>query len=131
MTHSLLVKSHEQLQTQSSKSISLSTSILSCDHANIIEENSRLKAELAKATSAKTSTPKGKEKVTAQVFKPKPHKGKEGLGYVAKAKKKVDNNKETMTKPTQAKTTTVGGNATRGKTTHSYFAGHNNPNYIL
>ena len=46
VTHSLLVKSHEQLQTQSSKSISLSTSILSCDHANIIEENSRLKAEL-------------------------------------------------------------------------------------
>ena len=35
------------------------------------------------------------------------------------------------TKPAQVKTTTVDGNATRGKTTRSDFAGHNNPNYIL
>ena len=86
VTHSLLVKSHEQLQTQSIKPIAPSTSTISCDHANVIEENARLKAELAKATSAKTSTPKGKEKVVAQVFELKPHKGKEGLGYVAKTK---------------------------------------------
>ena len=130
-THSLIVKSHEQLQTQLSKSNSPSTSTPSCDHANVIEKNARLKAELAKATSAKTSTPKGKNKVVAQVLELKPHKGKEGLGYVAKAKKKVDNNKENMTKLAQDKTSTASGNATRGKTTCSDFAGHNIPNYIL
>ena len=61
----------------------------------------------------------------------KPHKGKEGLGYVTKPKKKVDNIKVNRTKPAQAKTTTADGNATRGKTTRSDFTGHNNPNYIL
>jgi len=130
-THSLLVKSHEQLQTQLSKSTSPSTSILSRDHANVVEENARLKVDLAKASSAKTSTPKGKEKVVAYPFEQKPHKGKEGLGYVAKAKSKKSNNKENKTKPAQAKTSIAGGNATRGKTTRSDFAGHNNPNYIL
>ena len=117
VTHSLLVKSHEQLQTQSSKTVSPSTSIISCDHANVIEENARLKVELAKATSAKTSTPKGKEKVAAQVLELKPHKGKEVLGYVAKTKKKVDNNKVNRTKPSQTKTTTEDGNATRARPT--------------
>ena len=78
VTHSLLVKSQEQLQTQSPKTVSPSTSIVPCDHANFIEENARLKAKLVKATSAKTSTPKGKEKVVTQVFELKPHKGKEG-----------------------------------------------------
>ena len=87
VTHSNLVKSHEQLQTQSTKTGSPSTSTISCDHANIIEENARLKSELAKVTIAKNSTPKGKEKVAAQVFEQQPHKGKEGLGYVAKPKK--------------------------------------------
>jgi chromosome segregation ATPase len=130
-THSLLVKSHEQLQTQLSKSTSPSTSILSRDHANVIEENARLKVELAKATSAKTSIPKGKEKVVAHVFEQKPHKGKEGLGYVAKAKKKKSNNMENKAKPAQTKTPIASGNATRGKTTRSDFAGEANPNYIL
>ena len=131
VTHSLLVKSHEQLQTQSNKTAVPSTSIIPCDHAHVIEENARLKAELAKTTSAKTSTPKGKEKVVTQVIELKPHKGKEGLGYVAKAKKKVDNTKVNRTKSAQVKTTTAESNATRGKTTHSDFAGTNNPNYIL
>ena len=90
-----------------------------------------MKSELAKVTIAKTSTPKGKEKVAAQVFEQQPHKGKEGLGYVVKAKKKVANTKVNMTKPAQVKTTTAEGNATRGKTTRSDFAGTNNPNYIL
>ena len=48
-----------------------------------------MKSKLANVTIAKTSTPKGKEKVAAQVFEQQPHKGKEGLGYVAPAKKKV------------------------------------------
>ena len=38
---------------------------------------------------------------------------------------------KTKAKPTQAKTPITSGNATRGKTTRSDFAGHNNPNYIL
>ena len=127
-THSLLVKSHEQLQTQLSKSNSPSTSTPSCDHANVIEENARLKVELAKATSAKTSIPKVKDKGIAYLFEQKPHKGKEGLGYVAKAKKKKSN---TKAKPAQAKTPIASGNATRGKTTRSGFAGDANPHYIL
>ena len=57
VTHSNLVKSNEQLQTQSSKNVPRSTSTIFCDHANIIEKNARLKSELAKITSAKTSTP--------------------------------------------------------------------------
>ena len=126
VTHSKLVKSHEQLQTQSTKTVSPSTSTISCDHANIIEENARLKSALAKVSIAKTSTPKGKEKVAAQVFEQQPHKGKDGLGYVAPAKKKVN-----KTKPAQVKTSTAEGNATRGKTTRSDFARTNNPNYIL
>ena len=77
-----------------------------------------MKVELSKATRAKTSIPKGKEKVVAQVVEQKPHKGKEGLGYVAKAKKKSNN----KAKPAQTKTHIASGNATRGKTTRSDFA---------
>ena len=88
VTHSLLAQSHEQLQTQSCKTISPSTSTISCDHANIIEENARLKNELAKATSAKTSTPKGKEKVLAQVLELKPHKREGGSWLCGQAKEK-------------------------------------------
>ena len=47
---------------------------------------------------------------------------------MAKAKKKKSN---TTVKPAQAKTPIADGNATRGKTTRSDFAGHNNPNYFL
>ena len=85
-----------------------------------------MKSELAKVTIAKTSTPKGKDKVVTQVFEQKPHKGREGLGYVAPVKKKTN-----RTKPAMAKNPTAEGNATRGKTPRSDFAGTNNPNYIL
>ena len=44
--HALLLKSHEQ--TQLSKRVMPSTSISSCNHENIIEENARLVNELAK-----------------------------------------------------------------------------------
>ena len=125
-THSILVKSHEQLQTQLSKTCSTSITILPRVHENVIEENARLKVD-----HAKTSIPKGNDKGFAYLFELKPHKGKEGLGYVAEAKKKVSNTKENKTKPAQAKTNIASGNATRGKTTRSDFAGHNNPNYIL
>ena len=54
---------------------------------------------------------------------------KEGLGYVAKPKKK---NHKKKAKPAQAKkNNVVGGNATRGKATHDDFAGNANPHYVL
>ncbi len=65
-----------------------------------------------------------------KVFEQKQHKGKEGLGYVAKAKKKKKKS-NIKAKPAQTKTPIASGNATRGKTTRSDFAGHNNPNYFL
>ena len=59
----------------------------------------------------------------------RPRHGKEGLGYVAKPKKK--NNKK-KAKPSQAKKNdVVGGDATRGRATHDDFAGIINPNYVL
>ena len=55
---------------------------------------------------------------------------KEGLGYVAKPKKKKNQKKKT--KLAQAKkNNVVGGNATRGKATHDDFAGEANPHYVL
>ena len=53
---------------------------------------------------------------------------KEGLGYIAKPKKK---NQKKKAKPAQAKkNNVVGGNATRGKATHDDFAGNANPHYV-
>ena len=49
--HSLLTKSHDQLQTQLSKSVVPSSSTSSCNHVNIIEENARLNDELTKLLS--------------------------------------------------------------------------------
>ena len=58
----------------------------------------------------------------------KPHIGKEGLGYVAKKKKK---NKK-KAKPAQAKKSTIAsGDAIRSKTTRNDFARIANPHYIL
>jgi chromosome segregation ATPase len=45
--HSFLTKSHEQLQIQLTKNDVPSSSTSSCEHANIIGENARLKDELA------------------------------------------------------------------------------------
>ncbi|KAK1694279.1 hypothetical protein QYE76_010976 [Lolium multiflorum] len=49
--HSLLSKSNEQLQIMLAKYDLPSSSTPSCDHANLIEENARLKDELAKTHS--------------------------------------------------------------------------------
>ncbi|KAK1696879.1 hypothetical protein QYE76_013576 [Lolium multiflorum] len=49
--YSLLSESYEQLQIRLASYDIPSTSTPSCDHANIIEENARLKDELAKASS--------------------------------------------------------------------------------
>ena len=45
--HSTLLKLHEQLQIQLNQVNIPSTSTCSCDYANVIEENARLKKELA------------------------------------------------------------------------------------
>ena len=55
--HSLLMKSHEQLQTPLTITNAPSTSTSSCDHTNIIEENARLKDELAKVSSPQNDKP--------------------------------------------------------------------------
>ena len=90
------------------------------NHANVLEENARLKDELAKA-----SIPQVEKRLE------KPHIGKEGLGYVAKAKKKKNKNKK-KTIPAQAKKNPiVGGEGTRGNTTPNDFAGIANPHYVL
>ena len=49
--HSLLTNSNEQLQIRLAKYDVPSSSTSTCDHANIVEENARLKDELAKASS--------------------------------------------------------------------------------
>ena len=50
--HSSLVESHELLQTRLAEYDVPSSSNPSCDHANIIKENARLKDELAKSSMA-------------------------------------------------------------------------------
>jgi hypothetical protein len=118
--HSILTKSFEQLQIQLTKIETPSTSTPSCEHANILEENARLKDELAKA-----SIPQGEKRLE------KPHIGKEGLGYVAKAKKKKKNKKKKANSAQAKKNPIVGGEATRGNATPNDFAGIANPHYIL
>ena len=118
--HSILTKSFEQLQIQSSKTNFPSSSTTSYDHANVIEENARLKSELAKASSFQS------KHLDDLLQMQKPHVGKEGLGYVAKKKNKK------KAKPAQAKKSTIAsGDATRSKTTRNDFAGIANPHYIL
>ncbi|KAK1647541.1 hypothetical protein QYE76_065346 [Lolium multiflorum] len=80
--YSLLSKSNEQLQIRLASYDVPSSSTPSCDHANIIEENARLKDELAKASS-----PQNKLSLDDLLSKQRSNNGKEGLGYNAKAKK--------------------------------------------
>jgi hypothetical protein len=98
----------------------------SCDHANIIEENDRLKDELAKST-----IPIGEKNLNDLLSSQRSNNVKTGLGYISRAKKKKHNKKK-KAKPAQAKKDPImGGDATRGKTTHDDFAGNANPHYVL
>ncbi|KAK1678922.1 hypothetical protein QYE76_039770 [Lolium multiflorum] len=92
--YALLSKSNEQLQIRLASYDVPSSSTPSCDHANIIEENARLKDELAKASS-----PQSKLSLDDLLSKQRSNNGKEGLGYGAKAKK-ANNQKA---KPAQEK----------------------------
>jgi hypothetical protein len=126
--HSILAKSQEQLQIQLTKNDVPSSYTSSCDHANIIEENARLKDELAKST-----IPIGEKNLNDLLSNQRSHNLKTRLGYVSKAKKKKNNNKKKKkAKPTQAKKDPiVGGDATKDKTTHDDHAGIPNPHYVL
>jgi len=122
--NSSLGESYELLQTQLAKYEMPSSSNPSCDHANIIEENARLKDELAKVSIAQ-----GEHALDTLEGIQKQRNGKQGLGYQAKKKKK---NKKKKAKVARAKKDQgVGGNASKGKATHDNFAGITNPNYIL
>ena len=139
--HSTLTKSYEQLQAQPSKNdVPSSSTPITCDHANIIEENARLKINLAKAISL------GKKPfVTSQ-------KGRVGLGFVEEEKKKESFMKDARapqakkanipsapqakkanipSAPQAKKVNIASGSATRGKTTSDDFAGKTNPYYII
>ena len=120
---SKLTKSHEQLQIQLAQHAMPSSSSTPCDHANLVEENARLKDELAKA-----ALPKGKKDLDDLLSMQRPNNGKAGLGYVPKAKKKKNKKK---TKPAQAKKDNVVSGNANGKATHDDFAGKTNPHYIL
>jgi hypothetical protein len=86
---SSLTKSYEQLQTQLTieqtkppqmKLIELPcSSNPSCDHTNIIEENTRLKAKLAKGLA---SCIQGEKNLNDLLIKQRDNVSKEGLGFV-------------------------------------------------
>ncbi|KAK1632593.1 hypothetical protein QYE76_006908 [Lolium multiflorum] len=119
--YSLLSKSNEQLQIRLASYDVPSSSTPSCDHANIIEENARLKDELAKASS-----PQSKLSLDDLLSKQRSNNGREGLGYNAKAKKA---NKQ-KAKPAQEKKKDItNGEAPKGNTTNDDNAGNANPHY--
>ncbi|KAM0887545.1 hypothetical protein ACQ4PT_028956 [Festuca glaucescens] len=121
--HSLLTKSHEQLQIRLAKYDVPTSSTSTCDHANIIEENARLKDELAKSSS-----PQNKQYLDDLLSKQRSNNGKEGISYGAKAKKA----KKKKAKPAQEKKKVViGGDASKGKAINDDHAGIANPHYVL
>jgi hypothetical protein len=87
--HPILTKSHEHLQIQLTKNDVPSSSTSSCDHANIIEENARLKDELAKST-----IPIGENNLTDLLGNQRSNNVKTILFYVSKPKKKKNNKKK-------------------------------------
>jgi hypothetical protein len=97
-----------------------SSSTSTCDHANVIEENARLKDKLAKST-----IPIGEKNLNDLLSKQKAFNGKMGIGFVSKKKK--NNNKKKKAKPAQAKKDPIMG----GKATHDDRAGIANPQYVL
>jgi hypothetical protein len=117
--YSLLSESYEQLQIRLASYDIPSTSTPSCDHANIIEENARLKDELAKASS-----PQSKLSLDDLLSKQRSNNGKEGLGFNTKAKKA---NKK-KTKPAHEK---ANGEPRKGNTINDDGAGIDNPHYVL
>jgi len=121
---SSLSLSHEQLQTRLSKYDVASSSNSSHDHTNLFEENARLTAELAKS-----SLSHGKNVIDDLLRNQRSNNGKEGIGFVSKAKQ--NNNKKNAKSSQTKEKNVVGGDASKGKATRNDFAGLNNPNYVL
>ncbi|KAK1633022.1 hypothetical protein QYE76_007337 [Lolium multiflorum] len=119
----LLSKSYEQLQIRLATYDVPSSSTPLCDHANIVEENARLKDELAKASS-----PQSKLSLDDLLSKQRSNNGKEGLGYNAKAKKA---NKQKAKLAQEKKKDITNGEAPKGKTINDDDAGNANPHYVL
>ena len=105
--YSLLSKSYEQLQIRLAKYDVPSSSTSTCDHANIVEENARLKDELAKASS-----PQSKLSLDDLLSKQRSNNGKEGLGYNAKANKA---NKKKAKPAQEKKKVVINGDAPKAK----------------
>ena len=100
-----------------------SSSTPSCDHANVIEENTRLKAKFAKSFP-----PQGERNLDDLLSNQRSNNGKEGLSYNSKANKA---NKK-KAKPAQEKKKVVNaGDASKGKATNDDHAGIANPHYVL
>jgi hypothetical protein len=118
---STLTKSHEQLQIQLTKNDMPCSSTSSCDHVNVIKENTRLKAKFAKSFPSQ-----GEKNLDDLLSNQRSNNGKEGIGYG------LNTNKNKKAKPAQAKEkNVVGGDVTRDNTTHNNFAGKYNPHYVL
>ncbi|KAM0906965.1 hypothetical protein ACQ4PT_016441 [Festuca glaucescens] len=95
--------------------------------AKLTKERDHAKAKL-KDELAKSSLPQSEKSLDDLLSKQRSNNGKDGLGYVAKAKKK---NKK-KAKPAQEKKKVVnGGDASKGKATIDDHAGIANPHYVL
>jgi hypothetical protein len=127
--HSTLLKLHEQLKIQLTQTNSPSASTPSCDHAIIIEENARLKKELAnlKGKGPVIATLPTQRAIVDPLVSQRPYNSKEGLGYGAPKKKKNKKAKPALAK----KTSSSSGVVIRDKSPRSDFAGTNNPHHIL
>ncbi|KAK1679077.1 hypothetical protein QYE76_039925 [Lolium multiflorum] len=119
--NSILSKYNEQLQIRLAKYDVPSSSTPSCDHANLIEENARLKDELAK-----TSTPQSKLSLDDLLSKQRSNNGKESI--VCKAKAKNANKKKANTAQEKKKVIT-NGEAPKANTINDDDAGIANPHY--
>ena len=108
--------------------------------ASLIEENTRLKAQLEKGLA---TCIQGEKNLNDLLSNQKGVVGKEGLGFTPKSKK-VNKKKKKPTSPSkniafvkegelvkEKAKSIVGSDATRGNATHNDFAGKYNPSYVL
>src|SRR3954470_17805626 len=105
-----LTKFHETLKTQLAN-IPSPRNFIPSSSTTILEENTRLKGELAKATF-----PQGNKSIDDLLSKQRPSGDKGGIGFVSHTKKKK-NNKKKKAKPAQdTNKTIVDSKTTSGKT---------------
>jgi hypothetical protein len=147
----MLSESHDQLQAKLTKEISTCPPFVlidnacstnpCCEHAHLVKENTMLKAQLE---TDLVSCIQGEKNLNDHLNNQKKVVAKAGLGFVPKSKKKNKKKKaknaaplkdvfvkEGEKAPKEKWNKGVGGNATRGKTTHPDFAGKFNHSYVL